>query len=253
MATFHTFMSWFKTVRYEFCLCNGQGPIFQSENVQNFQLEASKKPQFKPEVESDLHPEVLPDKILSKKPQFKPEVEPDLHPEVSPDKILSKKPQFKSELDPDLHPKVLPDKIFRKKPQFQPEVEVPNLHPEVSMLPDKLISKRRYIQPEYVPDSQQKASQIKISSKRPRFQPEVVPYLHPEGSPDITLSKRRYIQPDYIPEIQFIYFPDEILLKVLSYLPVKDLIPCGQVSKRIRAISHDEILWQRINLHNKVL
>ena len=76
-------MSWFKTVRYEFCLCNGQGPIFQSENVQNFQLEASNRPHFKPEVEPDSHSEVLPDKILLKKPQFKPEIDPDLTKHVA--------------------------------------------------------------------------------------------------------------------------------------------------------------------------
>ena len=171
---------------------------------------------------------------------------------VLPDKILSKRPQFKPELDPDLHPEVSPDKILSKKPQFQQEV-VPDLHPESSVLPHKIISKRRYIQPQYEQDSQPEASPVKISLKRPLFRPKVVPDLKPDGSRDIILSKRLHLQLEYTPEIQLEYFPDEILLKVLSYLDVKDLIPCGQVSDRIRAISHDEILWQRINLHNKVL
>ena len=43
-------------------------------------------------------------------------------------------------------------------------------------------------------------------------------------------------------------FPDEIILKVFASLNLKDLLNCGQVSKRFRAISHDEFLWQRIAL-----
>ena len=34
--------------------------------------------------------------------------------------------------------------------------------------------------------------------------------------------------------------PDEVTLKILSYLSMKELISCGQGAKRIRAISHDE-------------
>ena len=43
-------------------------------------------------------------------------------------------------------------------------------------------------------------------------------------------------------------FPDEIILKVFASLDVKDLLNCGQVSKRFRTISHDEFLWERIDL-----
>ena len=43
-------------------------------------------------------------------------------------------------------------------------------------------------------------------------------------------------------------FPDEIILKMFSSLDLKDLLNCGQVSKRFRSISHDEFLWQRIDL-----
>ena len=47
--------------------------------------------------------------------------------------------------------------------------------------------------------------------------------------------------------------PDEILLKILSYLEVKDLISCGQVSKRTRNISRDHSLYVTINLQNKIV
>ena len=50
---------------------------------------------------------------------------------------------------------------------------------------------------------------------------------------------------------QFQDLPDEIILKVLTYLKVQDLLYCGQVSKRIRAISHDKSLYQKINLNGK--
>jgi len=42
--------------------------------------------------------------------------------------------------------------------------------------------------------------------------------------------------------------PDEVILIVLSFLEIKDLIKCGQLSKRIRTISQDESLWEKINL-----
>ena len=43
-------------------------------------------------------------------------------------------------------------------------------------------------------------------------------------------------------------FPDEIILKVFACLDLKDLLKCGQVAKRFRSISRDQILWQRIDL-----
>ena len=42
--------------------------------------------------------------------------------------------------------------------------------------------------------------------------------------------------------------PDEVILNMLSYLSMKEILNCGQVSKRIRAISHDEALWRKVNL-----
>ena len=50
---------------------------------------------------------------------------------------------------------------------------------------------------------------------------------------------------------QFQDLPDEIILKVLSHMVLKDLLCCGQISKRIRAISHDESLYQKIDLSGK--
>ena len=46
-------------------------------------------------------------------------------------------------------------------------------------------------------------------------------------------------------------FPDEIIIKVCASLDLKDLLNCGQVSKRFRTISHDEFLWQQIDLSGK--
>ena len=50
---------------------------------------------------------------------------------------------------------------------------------------------------------------------------------------------------------QFQDLPNENILKVLSYLKVKDLLRCGQVSKRIRAVSLDKSLYQKMNLKEK--
>ena len=42
--------------------------------------------------------------------------------------------------------------------------------------------------------------------------------------------------------------PDEIILKVLGYLEIKDLLCICHVSKSLRAISQDETLWKQISL-----
>ena len=47
--------------------------------------------------------------------------------------------------------------------------------------------------------------------------------------------------------------PDEIILKVLSCSELKDLISSGQVSKRLRKISHDNSLWQKVSLAWKIV
>ena len=46
---------------------------------------------------------------------------------------------------------------------------------------------------------------------------------------------------------------DEVQLKIFNYLTIKDLICCGQVSKKTRRISCDASVWQKINLSEKVI
>ena len=46
--------------------------------------------------------------------------------------------------------------------------------------------------------------------------------------------------------------PTEILLKIFGSLKINDLLRCGQVSKRIRSMAHHEILWQKVNLKDKI-
>ena len=50
--------------------------------------------------------------------------------------------------------------------------------------------------------------------------------------------------------IQFMDFPAEMLLIILTYLDVKSLINCGKVSKKIRNISNDESFWRQVNLQS---
>ena len=52
---------------------------------------------------------------------------------------------------------------------------------------------------------------------------------------------------------KFQVLPDEVILKILSFSETKDLITCGQVSKRIRRISHDGKLWVMVNLVKKIV
>ena len=40
--------------------------------------------------------------------------------------------------------------------------------------------------------------------------------------------------------------PDEIMLKVINYLDIKDLVELGEVSQKMSAISSDQFLWQKI-------
>ena len=44
-------------------------------------------------------------------------------------------------------------------------------------------------------------------------------------------------------------FPDEILLKIFNYLDFKVLGRCAKVCKRFREVSHDESLWEVVNLY----
>ena len=53
--------------------------------------------------------------------------------------------------------------------------------------------------------------------------------------------------------LNFQDLPDEVVLKILSFSETKDLISCGQVSKRIRRISRDGTLWVTANLKKKIV
>ena len=53
--------------------------------------------------------------------------------------------------------------------------------------------------------------------------------------------------------LNFQDLPDELILRILSYSETKDLITYGQVSKRIRGISHDSTLWATANLEKKIV
>ena len=45
--------------------------------------------------------------------------------------------------------------------------------------------------------------------------------------------------------------PDELILSILSHLETGNIIQVSQLSRRIRAISQDDYLWQRVYLYNK--
>ena len=44
--------------------------------------------------------------------------------------------------------------------------------------------------------------------------------------------------------------PEEVILKVLEFLNIKELLLCGQVSQRLRAISKDGSLWRKLQVLN---
>jgi len=54
----------------------------------------------------------------------------------------------------------------------------------------------------------------------------------------MSLSKRKKLED----------LPDEVILKIFSFLDIKDILRCSQMSKRIRSISNDPSLWQKLNL-----
>ena len=52
--------------------------------------------------------------------------------------------------------------------------------------------------------------------------------------------------------VQLETLPNEVILHVFSYLKIVDLLKCGQVSQRFRAISNDEYIWPKtFNLRYK--
>ena len=52
-------------------------------------------------------------------------------------------------------------------------------------------------------------------------------------------------------KLSFFHFeclPDEILLKILSFMDIKEVVQCGKVSNRLRAVSNDKLLWTKLKL-----
>ena len=52
----------------------------------------------------------------------------------------------------------------------------------------------------------------------------------------------------YGSKVTFEDLPDEIILKIFTFLNVKDLFQCIAVNKRMRTIGNDKSLWERIHL-----
>ena len=46
--------------------------------------------------------------------------------------------------------------------------------------------------------------------------------------------------------------PQEIILKILGQVNIRDLFRCSSVNKKFREIAHDKSLWEKMNLHSKV-
>ena len=51
-----------------------------------------------------------------------------------------------------------------------------------------------------------------------------------------------------ISDLQLEDLPDEMILKVLSYVNIGDLMRCGKVSKRFGKIRDTESLWRNVDL-----
>jgi len=61
------------------------------------------------------------------------------------------------------------------------------------------------------------------------------------------------ISDDLTGEKTFDHMPDEVQLKIFKTLEFKDLMCCAQVSKRTRRICHDESMWKKVNVSEKVV
>ena len=46
-------------------------------------------------------------------------------------------------------------------------------------------------------------------------------------------------------------FCDEIILKILSFVSIKDLVICQQVSKKLQKLANDKTLWKRIKMQDQ--
>ena len=66
------------------------------------------------------------------------------------------------------------------------------------------------------------------------------------------LKKQKKVKNLEMSTIKLEDISDEIILKVLGSLELLDIVRFGHVSKRFRAISQDETLWQKISLCGNV-
>ena len=60
------------------------------------------------------------------------------------------------------------------------------------------------------------------------------------------MAKRQRLSSYQLDDLQ-----DEVILKVLYFLDIKERLLCGQVSKRLQAIANDESLWLKLNLYER--
>ena len=118
------------------------------------------------------------------------------------------------------------------------------IHSKLSIFLLSEISKKKYktfsnlkMEPRLVTRKSTLESELQSSQKVPKL---LDPY---NSNKEISTEKTQTFELGNL--------PDEVTLKILSYLSMKELINCGQVAKRIRAISHDETLWRKVNLHRK--
>ena len=52
----------------------------------------------------------------------------------------------------------------------------------------------------------------------------------------------------HVENSHFESLPNEILLKIVDYLNIRDLLRCGQTCRKIRTVVHDESIWKKVNL-----
>ena len=47
--------------------------------------------------------------------------------------------------------------------------------------------------------------------------------------------------------------PEEVLLQLMRYLKPKDLLKIGLASAKMRKVSHDPKLWQKVDVNDKIV
>ena len=75
----------------------------------------------------------------------------------------------------------------------------------------------------------------------PAFLLENVPYPNPGILMDLTTKARKCDSPHFYDK-NLSDLPDEVMLKILTYLNFKDLARCAKVSKRLRKVCKDKSL-----------